>query len=74
MRVLSGVAASLFSERFIDASSGSPVRGMPKLGSLGVAPGRGGPLTHAQVGVLVGAEEALELEVVARRAVERRLK
>jgi hypothetical protein len=40
---------------------------MPKLGSLGVDPGRGGPLAHAQAGVLVGAQEAPELEVVVAR-------
>ena len=45
--------------------------GVPEVGPLGVDPGRGGPLAHAQAGVLVGAEEAPELEVVvARQALE----
>ena len=44
---------------------------MPEVGPLGVNSGRGGPFAHAQAGVLVGAEEAPELEVfVARQALE----
>ena len=45
--------------------------GVPKLGPLGIDPGRGGPLAHAQASVLVGAKEAPELGVVvARQALE----
>src|SRR6516225_10246082 len=50
---------------------GSRVAGMPEMGLLGVDPGRGGPLAHAQAGALVGTEEVPELEVVvARQALE----
>src|SRR5262249_58726560 len=41
--------------------------GMPEMGLLAVDPGRGGPLAHAQAGVLIGAEETPELEVVIAR-------
>jgi len=53
----------LRSVRFTDASSGarSGVTGTPEVGLLGVDPGRGGPLAHAQAGVLIGAEETPEL-------------
>src|SRR4051794_30958867 len=59
-------SSSAFSARFIDASSrpGSRVAGVPEVGPLGVDTGRGCPLADAQAGVLVGAEEAPELEVV----------
>ena len=39
----------------------------PELGPLGIDPSRGGLLAHAQAGMLVGAEEAPELEVVVAR-------
>ena len=54
--------------RFIDASSGSRVIGMPEAGALGRDLGRVGPLAHSQAGVLIGAEETPELEVVPRLA------
>jgi hypothetical protein len=42
------------------------VIGMPEAGALGRDLGRGGPLAHSQAGVLIGAEETPELEVVPR--------
>jgi len=39
----------------------------PELGPLGIDPSRGGPLAHAQAGMLVGAQEAPELEVIVAR-------
>src|SRR5262249_14947800 len=66
-------SSSTLSMRFIDASSGSSswVAGMPQAGALGVDPGGGCPLAQAQAGMLIGAEEAPELEiVVAREALE----
>src|SRR5260370_26582584 len=61
--------SSALSVRFIDASSrsGTRVAGMPESGPFRVDPGCGRPLAHAQTGVLVGSEEAPELEVVVAR-------
>src|SRR5437763_10594357 len=53
--------------RLINDSPSGPecrVAGMPEVGPLGVDPRRGGPLAHAQAGVLIGTEEVPELEVV----------
>jgi len=44
---------------------------MPEPGPVGANPGISGPLGHAQAGMLVGTEEATELQVViARSALE----
>src|SRR5690242_7184957 len=49
----------------------SRVSVMPEVGPLGVNTGGGGPLAHAQAGVLIGAEETPEFDVVvARQAFE----
>ena len=39
----------------------------PELGPLGIYPTRGGSLAHTQAGMLVGAEEVPELEVIVAR-------
>src|ERR1700680_2815304 len=65
--------SSTLSACFIDASSGhgKPVACVPEGGALRVDSGRGGSLAHPQAGVLVGAKEAPELEIViARQALE----
>ena len=41
--------------------------GVPEAGPLGVDPRSGRPLSHAQAGMLVGAEKASEFEVVVPR-------
>ena len=40
---------------------------IPKVQTLGSDPSRGSPLTHAQAGVLVRAEETSELEIIVAR-------
>jgi hypothetical protein len=43
------------------------VAGSPEVGALGVDPSGSGLLAHAQAGVLVGMEEAPELDVIVAR-------
>ena len=52
---------------FSELHQDSAVAGTPELGLLGIDPSRGGPLSHTQAGMLVGAEEAPKLEVIVAR-------